>query len=128
MKSFLLLLLVAIARRSLAFSPKAPVSATPKQLVQEQVKEKSSTALEAYAMGGYGYGNGNGLMYRSGGYGRYRDNYSGYGYGPRGYGYGGGLMPDSATRGYGGMYDRYYYNSPDSYYGSYGRYGRGYGG
>lgn len=137
MKSFLFVLsfLALAARRSAyAFAPKAPASAGAKQLVSEQ----SSTALEAYAMGGYGYANGNGLMYRSGGYGRYNDNYGrsrygyggGGGYGSSGYGgyggYGGGggysLMPDSAVRGYGGMYDRAYYDSP------YSRHGSGYNG
>ena len=131
MKSFLFLLsflALAVRRSTYAFAPKAPASTASKQLVQQE----STTALEAYALGGYGYANGNnGLMYRSGGYGRYNDNYSpsryygGYGGGYGGYGgYGGGysLMPDSAVRGYGGMYDRNYYNSP------YTRYGSGYNG
>jgi hypothetical protein len=136
MKSFLLVLLIAIASSVNAFSPKAPVVAAPKQLTHKSIKDESSTALEAYAMGGYGYANGNGLMYRSGGYGRYGGYYGGGGYGGYGGGYGGygggygrgySLMPDSAARGYGGAYDRSYYNSPSTYYGGYGQYGRGYG-
>lgn len=136
MKSFLLVLLVAIATSVHAFAPNAPITATPTQLTQKSIKEESSTALEAYAMGGYGYANGNGLMYRSGGYGRYGGYYGGGGHGGYGGGYGGygggygrgySLMPDSAARGYGGAYERSYYNSPMSYYGGYGRYGRGYG-
>eukprot|EP00428_Durinskia_dybowskii_P012908 CAMPEP_0170228600 /NCGR_PEP_ID=MMETSP0116_2-20130129/14020_1 /TAXON_ID=400756 /ORGANISM="Durinskia baltica, Strain CSIRO CS-38" /LENGTH=207 /DNA_ID=CAMNT_0010479343 /DNA_START=69 /DNA_END=692 /DNA_ORIENTATION=+ len=155
MKTFLLLLstIVLTAWHSAhAFAPKSPVSDAAGQLVQKQLKQESSTALEAYAMGGYT--NGNNLMYRSGGLGRYSGGYGGYG----GYGYDRpyyssySLMPDEARRGYGGYYDRYYYNSPYRYgsgyggyyndrfdmnrrysngyggYGGYNRYGRGYGG
>jgi len=141
MKSFLVLLstIVLTAWHAHAFAPKSPVSEAAGQLLQKQLKPESSTALEAYAMGGYT--NGNNLMYRSGGLGRYSGGYGGYG----GYGYDRpyyssySLMPDEARRGYGGYYDRYYYNSPYRYGSGYGgyyndrfdmnrRYGNGYGG
>lgn len=122
MKSFLLFLSIALTawHSAQAFAPKSPVTDSAGQMLQKQLKQ-ASTALEAYAMGGYT--NGNNLMYRSGGLGRYSGGYGGYG----GYGYDRpyyssySLMPDETRRGYGGYYDRYYYNSPY-------RYGNGYGG
>ncbi len=118
---FLLSLVALTARRSVyAFAPKVPVcAAAAKSTFESQAKQdQSSTALEAYAMGGYT--NGNNLMYRSGGYGRYSGGYGGYGY-DRPYASSYSLMPDETRRGYGGYYDRQYYNSPY-------RYGSGYSG
>jgi len=135
---FLFSILALTAKRTTnAFAPKVPVSfsgagAQTQVKVQSRQKplkqDESSTALEAYAMGGYT--NGNNLMYRSGGYGRYSGGYGGYGY-DRPYSSSYALMPDEARRGYGGYYDRQYYNSPYRYGNGYNNgygYGNGYGG